>query len=790
MQYGAEVVTYKRLKESAKEEKREEYVSVIKIILYFLAAISISRVMLINSTAPFGIAFIMAVVNEKKDKLDIAVGTGALIGYVTLYNKIEDIALYIIIIGSSILFAHLTTKINRRKRITYLTVIMLLESIFFRMIISGYTLGINILTSIFQIGCIIPIYIIIDYALTCSKDFKSKHLFTNEEIISMAILLSLTISGTWGIKIFNIDIRNIIGLVFVCIMAYVNGSSTGAATGVSIGIIMGITSDNMVNYVVVYSICGFIMGIFKETGKWFTALSYITVFTLLKVYLGLSTDFKLIEGVLSVLIFMSIPNKVYDKISVELGWEKKQDIINESYMYKLKEVFTEKLDSFSDVLLNMSSTLNNLVDNDKLQMKTKSSALVENLADRVCSNCDMKSICWKREMHCTYIAFSELIQNYQEGIPRIPEEIDRKCVKRTSLIKNSEELLNSYVINEMWKSRLGEGRILLASQIHNMAKSIGEIVKDFSSEVCINNEIERHIRRYLNKFNIKINDILCYDDRNARLKVKITLASCGGGQKCVKEILPVINEAVGRPMCIFDEGCVINPESNNCTVTFEETPKYHVATAISRRCKDGEVLNGDSYSFGKIKDGTYMTIISDGMGSGPQASEESRAAIELIEKFTNAGFDKITAINTVNSIMGFKFSEDEKFSTLDLNSIDLYSGKITFMKVGAVASFIKRAEKIDIIKSKTLPIGVLDKVDIDIIDKKVKNGDIVVTVSDGVLDCCEGGSIEWLAEYLVKSNKNTPKELAEDIIEKVKELSGGKIKDDMTAIVSKVYNLY
>ncbi len=193
MQYGAEVVTYKRLKESAKEEKREEYVSVIKIILYFLAAISISRVMLINSTAPFGIAFIMAVVNEKKDKLDIAVGTGALIGYVTLYNKIEDIALYIIIIGSSILFAHLTTKINRRKRITYLTIIMLLESIFFRIIISGYTLGINILTSIFQIGCIIPIYIIIDYALTCSKDFKSKHLFTNEEIISMAILLSLKI---------------------------------------------------------------------------------------------------------------------------------------------------------------------------------------------------------------------------------------------------------------------------------------------------------------------------------------------------------------------------------------------------------------------------------------------------------------------------------------------------------------------------------------------------------------------------------------------------------------------
>ncbi|WP_032123602.1 stage II sporulation protein E [Clostridium amazonitimonense] len=790
MQYGAEVITYKRLKENKKGQKSEGYISSFRIVGYFVAAIFISRVVLINSTAPFGLAFIMAVMNERKDKLSIAAGTGAIIGYVTLYKNLDDIALYIIMIGTLILFGYFTGDIARRKRIFFISLIMLLESIIFRAIINQYTLGINILTSSFHIGCILPIYFIIDYALTCSREFKSKHLFTNEEIISMSIVFSLIISGTWGIKFFNIDIRNVIGLIFVSIMAYVNGSSTGAATGVAIGVIMGITSNNMVNYVSIYAVCGLVTGIFKETGKWFTSLAYITIFTLLKVYLGMSTDFKLIEGLLSFLIFITIPERIYEKISVELDWEKKQDITNESYMHKLKEVFTEKLDSFSEVLINMSTTLNNLVDNDKLLMKTKSSALVENLADRVCSGCDMKSICWKREMHCTYIAFSELIQNYQEEVHNIPYEIERKCVKRTALIKNAEELLNSYIINEMWRNRLSEGRKMLASQIHNMAKSIGKIVEDFSSEVSVNNDMERHIRRCLNKVNIKINDILCYDDRNARLKVKITMASCGGRQKCVKDMLPLINEAVGRPMCICDEGCIINPENDNCTVTFEETPKYHIATSITRKCKDGEVFNGDSYSFGKLKDGTYMTIISDGMGSGPQAGEESKAAVDLIEKFTNAGFDKITAIDTVNSIMSFKFSEDEKFSTVDLNSIDLYSGEVTFMKVGAVASFIKRGEKIDIIKSKTLPIGVLDKVDIDIIEKKVKNGDIVITVSDGVLDCCEGGNMEWLAEYLISSKSSTPKELADEIMEKAQSLTGGKVKDDMTVIVSKIYNLY
>ena len=33
--------------------------------------------------------------------------------------------------------------------------------------------------------------------------------------------------------------------------------------------------------------------------------------------------------------------------------------------------------------------------------------------------------------------------------------------------------------------------------------------------------------------------------------------------------------------------------------------------------------------------------------------------------------------------------EEEKFATLDMQKIDLYSGKIKFMKVGAVESFIK-----------------------------------------------------------------------------------------------------
>ncbi len=52
----------------------------------------------------------------------------------------------------------------------------------------------------------------------------------------------------------------------------------------------------------------------------------------------------------------------------------------------------------------MGNVLEKLVDNEKLAMKNKSGALIENLADRVCSNCNMNHICWKREGYYTYNA--------------------------------------------------------------------------------------------------------------------------------------------------------------------------------------------------------------------------------------------------------------------------------------------------------------------------------------------------------------------------------------------------
>jgi len=796
MQYGIDIFPYERVRKVKNETQKKNALNVnliLRGILYFTMSLLISRVLLLNNTAPFGIAFLIATIFINNDKISIITASGTFLGYITLYDSIKNLPSYLVVIVTIALLSHVFNKMEvKTKALAIMFVVIMFELFTYNFFIVRVSAILAFFNSFLLVLCIFPLYFILDYSLLCFKEIKTKHIFSNEEIISMSIISSLIIAGTWGLSVFTISITNILGLAFVIMIAYINGSGAGAASGVAMGIIVGMSSSNMILFIGMYGICGLITGIFKETGKLLSVTAYLVAFSIIKIYCNTGSTFILFEAFVAGVIFLLMPQDTYDKLSIEFNSDKKKQSIEQGYINKIKETFVGRLNNFSDVLSNMSDILNNLVDNDKLAMKGKSSALVENLADRVCSNCNMKSMCWKRELHYTYAAFEELIQNFERKSNTVPDEIERKCIKRTAILKNTEDIVNKHIINEMWRTRLSEGRELLSNQIGNMADSVGEIVEDFNSEIQIDSSMEKLVCRALDKNRIKHNDLMCLNDKLGRLSIKLSLDACSGRQMCVKELLPIINGVTGRSMCISDEGCCIDSKTNMCKVTIEETPKFHVVSSVARQCKEGEKQNGDSYSFGKLSDGSYMSVISDGMGSGPQAGRESEAAVELIEKFTSAGFSKITAINTVNSIMTLRFSEEEKFSTIDLSSIDLYTGKIDFLKVGAVATFLKSGDNLEIIKSKSLPIGVLDKADIDIQQMKLKNGDIIVMVSDGVLDYNDEnvGRVDWVVDYLGKNNCNNPNDLAEGLLAEAKKLSGNKVKDDMTVLVSKIYSLY
>lgn len=261
-----------------------------------------------------------------------------------------------------------------------------------------------------------------------------------------------------------------------------------------------------------------------------------------------------------------------------------------------------------------------------------------------------------------------------------------------------------------------------------------------------------------------------------------------GDEYINKRIIPLLNSITRKKLCVCEEESQLNGENDEYIVSIQEEAKFYMVSYNAMSPKNGENQIGDSYTFGNTKDGCYMTILSDGMGFGPEAGQESKATVDLVERFIEAGFDENITINTVNSIMGMRFAEDEKYATLDLNKVDLYSGEAAFIKIGAAPTFIKRGSEVKVINSKNLPFGLVDEVDVEIIKEELQAGDIIVSVSDGILDIDKSNVEEktWVEYYLRDTNAG-PRELSEQILNKAKELSEEVIEDDMTVVVSKIY---
>ena len=792
MDYGIEVPSYRRV-DNEKERKKLNFGNEILGMLATLASgAMLSRVGFgfVEGLylAPFGIGYLLSVSKKNDVKKMFLVFVAVLIGYLTGGSKNIDIILYISLATVILLCKFVCNALNKefKSEIAFLTIVV--TSLAVGLLLGEQSFEINLLFSLAKAIVIIPVFYILNYGIGCIQEINTNYFYSTEELISIAILSCLVIAGIDNFDIFGIEIRTIIALAMVITTAYAAGSNSGAILGITMGIIIGIANNDLLIATTMYGICGLIVGVFKETGKIFSVLAYLISLFMILTYTGNITVQSIIEVVVAGVIMMLIPEKTIKEILRELNNEEKSKIISDAQVEGIKLEFVDRLEALRGSLTAVATSIDSLSGNEKLLMKNKGTAMIESLADRVCQECEMNNKCWGRELHSTFSDFGELMLSCESKKIYLPKDLNLKCVKRSTLLKSAEELFSTYTVNEALKSRLIEGRSVVANQINNMSTTVASILGDFNNNVDSCLEIDKLLRKTLVKNKIRYNNIYSYTDRKGRLKIKIKIDSYDGENYCRKSIIPVISELVRTPLSIAEDGCKINPETNECSVTIEEAYKYNVSSYVSSYVKDGEKYSGDSYSFGQNKVGEYVTIVSDGMGSGPEAGLESEAAIELIEKFMEGGFSETTMLNAVNSIMGMKFSEDEKFTTLDMNSIDLYTGEVEFIKVGASMSFIKKGNEVEIVNNSSLPFGILDDINITPIKKKVKHGDIIVTISDGVIDVDKEnvGDYSWIVDYL-KGEQNNPELISRDILELAKKKCDGKVLDDMTVVVSKLY---
>ena len=182
-----------------------------------------------------------------------------------------------------------------------------------------------------------------------------------------------------------------------------------------------------------------------------------------------------------------------------------------------------------------------------------------------------------------------------------------------------------------------------------------------------------------------------------------------------------------------------------------------------------------------------MLAISDGMGSGKKAKKSSKTVINMLEKLLTNGFDKEVSIGLINSSIKLN-SNEETYATIDISIIDLANGNVEFVKNAACPTFIKSKNKVEVVKSISFPAGMLDKIDLVVYDKDLKENDILIMCSDGILESnteLENKEI-WLKDIIEKIETEDIEKIANIIIKEAIDNGLGIAKDDMTIIVAKL----
>ena len=460
--------------------------------------------------------------------------------------------------------------------------------------------------------------------------------------------------------------------------------------------------------------------------------------------------------------------------------------------------FVAAVDELSNAFVNMGNI-------GRQREYERVEALQQELTGKLCAACEGCAVCWSQGMDSfgrgtatsrtegvSGGMFGKLQTMLQAVVAHrskediLQENYMEECPLYSGMVEEAIWAFSRMELNEAWYNRLKENRMVIAKQLDAMSNLLQDWNKENRLLDVQSKLLLARIRFETREKGILAEQIHIYENEQKLRWVEARVSSKWGGGIPNKSYLQALEKACGRAMRLKrDSRSIITKEA--ALLTAYEDTAFYALSGVAGRKKDGAVVSGDNFSFFELESGTYHICLSDGMGSGPSASKESDLVVDLMEKFMEAGFARETALWMMNSAMVLQ-GEDDSFSTLDFATIDLYSGHLELTKIGAAASFIKTRKGVYSVGETSLPAGVDLTQKVMPIQSVLEHGEFLVMVTDGVLEYLHVKNPEEkfceIVEDVFEENAGA---FAKAVMERVLLFTGGHAKDDMTVLVTGIW---
>ncbi|WWR15780.1 SpoIIE family protein phosphatase [Lachnospiraceae bacterium JLR.KK008] len=330
----------------------------------------------------------------------------------------------------------------------------------------------------------------------------------------------------------------------------------------------------------------------------------------------------------------------------------------------------------------------------------------------------------------------------------------------------------------LFKKRLLEDREILADNLKEVARIIRTMAEETYHFYPLKAKEQKKIVHACKENGILVREIYQAEEDESGLKLAVELCVDDRHVMTAEDAAELLSFLFKRKL-LPEKDSLFFLSKEYEMILFEEEPSFNVLTGAAKATRENEKVSGDTYCFIEKGNGGITMALSDGMGSGEKAMGDSETVIDLLEKLLESGFSKEVAVEMINGVLVAR-CEEENMSTLDICDINLYTGECEMMKIGSSYTYIKQDDIVEQIAADNLPLGIFHKMEVDKQVCRLRDGDFIIMVSDGIIDGV--GNEDLFREVLSQMDVQNPQEMANYILRFVLHRTKGKIQDDMTVL--------
>jgi stage II sporulation protein E len=402
--------------------------------------------------------------------------------------------------------------------------------------------------------------------------------------------------------------------------------------------------------------------------------------------------------------------------------------------------------------------------------------LITGMRAALCTGCPEYAHCWPGMNSRAVKLFCQLMTaSIERGTSpfdggEVPPDILRLCRRGMMIPARLGSMLSDFAAQRHRRLRLMGARRLIAAEFNQAAALINAMAQEQARPVSIRDGAAARARAALGMAGLPVTEVTAI--MRGRLDVTVELTQPWNAPR-LRRAAAALENALGKS---FSQGGV-----NGCRAAFVSGSAMNAPAAASMLPADPDSPSGDSHMVRDLGEGRLLIALSDGMGSGEAAAEESRRVLRLLHSLMSAGIPRELALAAVNGVMLARGGE-EMFATVDMLLIDLCAGRGEFTKLSACRSYILRDGRVSAVEGGRLPLGILEEVQPALSAVKLKPGDVIVMMTDGVADVLPEDVLE---DLMIQSSLFDPPAMSEALVNAAAARAPRR-RDDMTALCVKL----